>query len=698
MRIGGIVLAALLVLAAAVFAWAVYSEGGARSLLALSRRWLPAGLTVDEVRGTVAGTLRIHNLRYRDPAVGMDLTIDDAVLEFAALALLSRRLHVERAQVDGLRLTLFTPTIASPPGGARDPWTAPLDMQVDELRLARGELQRTDAAPFVVRELNLAASWIGSDIVARSLELVSPDGQLKLSGRVAASLPRLKELNAEFRWRLGAREWSGTLGARGAHEGLELAAALESPVSMKLAATLTERSATGERSAWRAHVSVPRFDPHPLVDSDAFETLALELDAEGDLDALALRGSLSVDQERVFIDSLNLARREQLLEISGAEAAPQFAAGGGHRPRAPVARCFATLLRRAGLGRVPLAGGLGRREFSLLGKARADHGAATLRDERNGAGGARRKHSTLTLRVDGSGERLRIQELELTQLPGALSVKGDIELGKPLRWTLDAQARAFDPSLFFDDWPGALDFDLATQGHWPEAGPRAEFKLARLQGKLRARTISGSGDVTLGPDLKPSGRVLLQSGGAKLEAVATSGARPSIDARLEVASLEEWRKDLRGKLSAEVKSLGRWPNIELEARVTASQVRQGDTAFDAATLKLRAQNARALRGSAELSTQGLTLAGFEFSDVSAKLNGDAHAHDIALDARGEPLSLVLRANGSLSGARGPEQLVRNHRPARARCGARSAAEADRAGAPDGRAGFARAGEHLPQGR
>jgi translocation and assembly module TamB len=648
-RIGGIVLAALLVLIAAVFAWAVYSESGARSLLALSRRWLPAGLTVDEVRGTVAGTLRIHNLRYRNSPAGMDLTIDDAVLEFAALALLSRRLHVERARVDGLRLTLSTPTIASPPGGARDPWAAPLDMQVDDLRLARGELQRIDAAPFVVRELNLAASWIGSDIVARSLELDSPDGQLTLSGRVAPPLPRLKELNARFRWRLGVHEWRGTLGARGVHQGLELAAALESPVVMKLAATLTGRSAQGKRSAWRAHVSVPRFDPHPLVDSEAFETLALELDADGDLDALALRGSLSVDQERVFIDSLNLARREQLLEIAALKLRlnSQPAAVTGHARLSLDASQPSSAELAWGEFRLPEA--WAGTNFRCSGKL-----ALTTVQKRYAMNGMARvaragKHSTLTLRVDGSRERLRIQELELTQLPGALSVTGDIELGKPLRWTLDAQARAFDPSLFFDEWPGALDFDLATQGHWPEAGPRAEFKLARLQGKLRARTISGYGDVALGPDLKPSGRVLLQSGGAKLEALATSGARPGIDARLEVASLEEWHKDLRGKLSAEVDSRGRWPNIELEARVTASQVRQGDTAFDTATLKLRGQNARAPRGSAELSAQGLTLAGFEFSDVSAKLNGDAHAHDIALDARGEPLSLVLRANGSWSG-------------------------------------------------
>ena len=126
-------------------------------------------------------------------------------------------------------------------------------MQFDELRLARGELQRTHAAPFVVRA-KLAASWIGSGIEARSLELESPDGQLTLSARVAPPLPRLKELKAVSLAR-GAHEWRGTLEARGANEALELAAALESPVSMKLAGTLSGRSAHG-RAAGLARACV----------------------------------------------------------------------------------------------------------------------------------------------------------------------------------------------------------------------------------------------------------------------------------------------------------------------------------------------------------------------------------------------------------------------------------------------------------
>jgi len=107
LRITGLVFVALLVLAAGVFSWAIYTQGGARALLALSRRWLPAGLTVEEISGTVAGTLHVRKLRYRDTSVGMDLEVEDATLETAALALLSRRLHVERAQVNGVRLALF---------------------------------------------------------------------------------------------------------------------------------------------------------------------------------------------------------------------------------------------------------------------------------------------------------------------------------------------------------------------------------------------------------------------------------------------------------------------------------------------------------------------------------------------------------------------------------------------------------------
>jgi translocation and assembly module TamB len=646
LRITGIVVAALLVLAGCLFAWAVETESGARSLLAVSRRWLPAGLTVDEISGTIAGTLHVHNLRYRDTGVGMDLFVERATIETAALALLSRRLHVERAEIDGVRLELFAPTTPSPPPSARDPWTAPIDMRVDDLRLTRGELRPGESA-WAINRLHLAASWTGSDIEARTLQLDSPDGSLTLSAHVAPPVPRLRQLKANFRWRAGGHEWSGVLDARGTHDALQLDAALESPLVMQVGATLAGLRIDGQHSDWRAHVSVPRFDPHPLVDTDAFRTLALELDAEGNLDELALRGVLSVDQDRVSIEKLNLLRRERWLEIPALRlrlnAQPARLAGhaklsldGAHPSsgelawdefRLPDAWAGADF-RCSG----KLAMTVVQRRYALNGLARLARGA---------------RYSNLSLRVNGSKERMRIQELELTQPSGALSVAGDVGLAKPLRWTLDARARGFDPSLFFDAWPGALDFDLGTRGDWPSQGPHANFKLERLHGKLRARPITGSGDVTLGPDLRPSGRAQLQSGGASLEVVATAATRPRVDATLAVASLAEWSRELRGSLHAQVTSLGRWPDIEVEGHVNASQVLRGGTAFDSARLSVRARDMREPSGSARLELRGLALSGFKFSDVVAKLEGDERAHDFALDARGEPASLALAVHGSL---------------------------------------------------
>jgi autotransporter translocation and assembly factor TamB len=110
LRIAGFSLAALLLIVASLVAWALYTESGARSVLALARGSLPPGLTVGEVRGTIGATLRVLHFRYRDPAIGMDLRVDSAELEFSAFDLLARRLNVRRAQVDGVRLELFPAT------------------------------------------------------------------------------------------------------------------------------------------------------------------------------------------------------------------------------------------------------------------------------------------------------------------------------------------------------------------------------------------------------------------------------------------------------------------------------------------------------------------------------------------------------------------------------------------------------------
>ena len=655
LRIAGISFGVLLVLTAAVAVWALHTESGTRAVLALARGWLPPGLTFAEVRGTIAGPLHIRNFRYRDTALGLDLSVESATVDLAPLALLARRLHVEKAEIDGIVLALFPATAspAPPPHTTRNPWEAPLDMRFDEVQMTRGELRRAQSAPLLFTRARVAGHWTGAAIEARELLLESPDGQVTLSARIGERAPKLEDLKAKFHWRAGEHTWDGTLAAAGGRENLALDAVLDEPVRTRLIATLARAPAQNKHEAWRTHLSVENFDPRPLI--EAFDSLALELDAEGDARDLALRGTLALGKDRVHFEELVLAWREQILQITSLRARlnAQPAALTGSATLALDGS--ATASARLAWDEFKLPDAWAGANFRSSGQLALTASGGRFAANASARLARAQRYSTLTIRLDGTKESLNITELELTQMPGALSVAGHVDLRDPVQWKLSSRARAFDPSLFVDAWPGAIDFDLDSTGQFPrdsgrKAGPRANFKLAQLGGKLRGRAISGSGDISLGADFKPSGRVALQSGGASVDAVASAAPRPNVTANVHIASLQEWRKDLSGSLSANIVALGRWPDVEVQAHADASRFRGAGIAFESAKLRVDGRDARLPSGSLTLDTRGLDFAGFHFDQASAGLDGDQRAHRLKLDARGPELAVALAANGALERA------------------------------------------------
>ena len=119
LRITGITILALLVTLVLLAAWLLNSASGSRAVLSAARGWLPPGLSVAQVSGAIAGTLRITQLHYRDEAAGLDLRIDQAELEFSPAALLARRLKVKRAALDGVRLESLAGKPAASPAATR---------------------------------------------------------------------------------------------------------------------------------------------------------------------------------------------------------------------------------------------------------------------------------------------------------------------------------------------------------------------------------------------------------------------------------------------------------------------------------------------------------------------------------------------------------------------------------------------------
>ena len=264
-------MAVLLALLVALAGWALYTESGTRSLLAIARGWLPAGLSVGELRGTVGGTLHVSHFRYRDSAIGMDLSVESAALDVAPLALLARRLHVKRAQIEGVSLQFFpaTASAARQPVSKRDPWEAPLAMHFDEVHLVRGELRRPDAAPFILTRAMVAGSWIGTNVEATQLALESPDGTVNLSARIGSRAPRLQQLAANFRWRAGEQQWAESwqpstratleIDRRARTAGQVHVSGMLVPVR----ACVRPRTRGGHMSRWSASIPVPYSTPRP---------------------------------------------------------------------------------------------------------------------------------------------------------------------------------------------------------------------------------------------------------------------------------------------------------------------------------------------------------------------------------------------------------------------------------------------------
>jgi translocation and assembly module TamB len=648
LRITAISLLALLGGLLLLAAWLLNTEPGSRALFAAVRGWLPAGITVTQVGGAISGTLRITQFHYRDEVLGLDLVVDQAELEFSPMTLLARRLSVQRAQLQGVHLEFFTGSQARDPAGrpARDPWVAPIDMSLDDIRLQDADLTMPGSAPLLIRGARLSGSWIGARIEARELSVDTEQGSLQLDARIVEQVPRLEHLRGKFDWNDGQHRWQGRLDARGSRHDLRLETSLEAPVALQLRAHLETKLQDDRLSAWRAKIAVPRFDPRPLT--DALQNVALDLEARGDRERLELAGVVALDDERLLIENLAATRSASRIELSALRlrlnSQPGVLTGQASlkldAPRSASARIEwdETRLPEAWAG----AG------FQFSGQA-----ALTAVPGKFAANGSARlsraaRASALTFRVDGDGESLRIEEFELTQATGGLSIDGHVDLGDSPKWKLSARGQSFDPSLFFAEWPGSLHFDLTTDGEWSESAHQARVRLPGLRGKLRGRAVAGNADLTMGKDLRPRGRAHVESGSAVLDVIATPGPGPRVEAKLDVNAIEEWRSDWRGALQMQLTSTGRWPDVTLTAQATATDLHRGADSVESAVLKVDGAHGRTTRGSASLITRGLQLAGLRFDEATARLEGEEAAHQLQLEARGDRLELSGRVRGSLA--------------------------------------------------
>ncbi len=449
--------------------------------------------TFERSTGHLAGPLSLVNVRYNDPASGVDARIGSVVVDLKPFEILSQRVHILSLEVERADIALTT----VPPKPETKPATAfslvaPVDLFLDKLALKHATLSQDGKPLFAADTLDFAGAWTHGGAVVKSLALRAPDGSVDVHGTISSAPGYPGDGETTFKWKASDREISGTLKAKGDGKHTTLDIALGAPTPATVTATITQTADV----PWTAKVTVPRFDPKTVQPDSTLTALAISLEGSGDKQHGALTGEIGVNEHRVTLEPFRYAIDGEVLKIETLTLKTPEAAGTLHAsgdvhmdtqpPSATLALDWDGVELPADLVGQPLA---------THGKIDASGSSEKFHAEGALSIGPPGKLSDIALNLDGTPDAIALKQLALKQAKGGLDAQGTITLKPAIGWQLTAKADKFDPGAFAAEWPGAIDFTLATDGTMTDNGPDATIKLDKLGGTLRKRPLSGNADL-----------------------------------------------------------------------------------------------------------------------------------------------------------------------------------------------------------
>lgn len=631
---------------AAVFGvtWIVCSTSGTRWVIARADAALGDKLAIGSTEGTIVGPLELTNVHYRDPAAGVDMVIAHVSIDVVMSDLLHRTAHVKELTLADLNVALSEPSEPRPPPEASKPLSLqpPIDFVLDSLNLERARIERDDVPLLEVTRAQFAGRWTHVELAIGKLALDSQQGRVRFAGRLDSA--RKGAGDGEFRWRFGERTVAGTLKVLGQEGVTTLTARLSAPVNADLDLKLRQE----EHLPWSFTLDVPRFDPRDeLLPDTRVSSLAVALRGKGTLERGTVSGDIHVDDGVMRLDPLSFARDETNVRIDGVLRPGEK--GGEIRLTGDVRTAQEPLAAKADVqwhdvvipafwtGQDLYTGGGLRFEGSAEKYAAA--GRLSL--------GPKDRIADIEVDLQGSPDLVALKQFDIVQKRGRLAMSGELGLKPALSWNVKAQATQFDPGAFAAAWSGRLNFGLASEGKLSDAGPRGTLALSDLKGRLRGRDLSGRADLVLTPQPVVAGTLSLRSGRSEVEFRGRRGDVMDATLDLNVSTLNDWLPNANGELRAGFVLKGRWPDLSIEGDARGSAINVSTLRADQLTLNLDIERPKNPSGSARADVRGLSVSGYNFSRLVANASGTPDAHELSLEANGDPLSVQV----SLEGAR-----------------------------------------------
>lgn len=634
---------ALLLILGMFGVWIFNTQAGAGFVLARIQAALDGKLVVTRHRGTLAGPIELDEIRYRDPAGGIDATIQQARLDLTALSLLSGRVVIDEVSAHDVTIALASvPAKPDEPAG-KFSLQPPLDILINKLALDRVRIEQDGKQLLVVDRLDLVGGWTSTGVAIKQLALRSPDVQIDLDGTLATSQGYAGTGQTTFTWRMGDTDLAGVLKSSSDGKQARLELNLTQPTAAE-AIVLIGQSAS---MPWNLQLDVPPFPAKQVMPESSLGLLALSLRGTGDIASGKLDGTASIDAHQVILDPLQFTLGDGVVKIAQLHLT------------APESRGALNLDGDIDTRSSPPATHLKARwddielPADLVGQPLASHGHLAIDGslERFAAKGSLAlgpadSLADIDIDIDGTPESIALNTLRLKQAHGGLDATGRISLQPTLGWQITATARKLDPGDFFADWPGAIDFVLDTSGTQTDNGPQGSLKLARVGGSLRDKPLSGQADLRMQPGYVVDGSLSLQSGGSRVSIEGQGGDTTDAQLRLQVASLADWLPDAGGRASGKFHVSGKWPQLDVDGDVSANEIAWSGIRAESLELVTKITNLDKPAGALTLKIDNLSRGDVNFSNLLLEGEGNPASHRFKLVATGDPASLHAAMDGT----------------------------------------------------
>ena len=542
--------AALLLLAALLagaIGWVLCSDSGLRQAAALAQRLSGGALRLGVTQGRLLGEFIIRDIHFQS-GDGTRVEIGRLHLRLVPGELLSQRLHLQVAEVEGLQVWVAPSQPAATSSALELPQRLPLDLLIDALSLRDFELhQPGDSEPFRIAEAALQGSWIGEDItVARLSAELQQTGPLLLSARLRMADDRIS-FGALSLKGPGEISGSGTLALEKSANDLKLN---WKDLRWPLQGDSAERLLGGVSGG--ATLKGPLDHYHLELNTDAvLHKLPLKLAASGD-----------GDLQQIQIADLGLGAGQGSAHVRGRLAwAPQLRAD----LKGTISKLDPALFASDWKGLIN--GRFDTQTTMHNGQPDIVFNASIEQSQLRGY------PLSLTAQGDTDTRSVRLKQFLLQSGKGSLSASGSVGWEPALRADLKAQLSNFDPSQFVAAFPGSINGGIVTQTVTRNGKPDIGFSLNVDHSRLRGNALTLSANADLSGETVVVQQLALALGATRVQASGQATPPFDLKGRVDSPDLSVLAPELGGRAAFDFSLQGPLDNPHLVSKGEAQGLR-----------------------------------------------------------------------------------------------------------------------------